>query len=169
MTLKNWALPPNRSLISSATLKAKNALRAASSSCPTASRAGAPQPISRKPTSLWPSEASPTRAILRHRNPSVSASNRPLNLRLHSTTITLTAWRMCGLDVILNLSERFKTRRDAVANKLREVDMNAHYILSDYIDRAMAQAEYDKLDDGAFAGRIPACKGVVAFGATLKE
>ncbi len=47
--------------------------------------------------------------------------------------------------------------------------MNAHYILSDYIDRAMAQAEYDKLDDGAFAGRIPACKGVVAFGATLKE
>ena len=47
--------------------------------------------------------------------------------------------------------------------------MDAHYILSDYIDRAMAQAEYDKLEDNAFAGRIPACAGVLAFGATLKE
>lgn len=47
--------------------------------------------------------------------------------------------------------------------------MNAHYILSDYIERAMAQAEYDKLEDGTFAGRIASCKGVIAFGATLKE
>jgi predicted RNase H-like HicB family nuclease len=47
--------------------------------------------------------------------------------------------------------------------------MNAHYILSDYIDRAMAQAEYDKLEDGTFAGRIASCKGVIAFGVTLKE
>lgn len=47
--------------------------------------------------------------------------------------------------------------------------MNANYILSDYIDRAMARAEYDKLEDGSFAGRIAACKGVVAFAATLKE
>ena len=46
--------------------------------------------------------------------------------------------------------------------------MDAHYILSDYIDRAMAQAEYDKLEDGSFAGRIDICKGVVAFGTTLK-
>lgn len=49
-----------------------------------------------------------------------------------------------------------------------EVVMNANYILSDYIERAMAQAEYDKLEDGSFAGRIASCKGVAAFGATLK-
>ncbi len=47
--------------------------------------------------------------------------------------------------------------------------MDAHYILSDYIDRAMAHAEYDKLEDGSFVGRIASCKGVLAFGATLKE
>jgi len=33
----------------------------------------------------------------------------------------------------------------------------------------MAQAEYDKLEDGTFFGKIPSCKGVVAFGATLRE
>lgn len=33
----------------------------------------------------------------------------------------------------------------------------------------MAQAEYDKLEDGTFTGRIPACKGIVAFGETLEE
>ncbi|MGB9178823.1 MAG: hypothetical protein WCB68_06190 [Pyrinomonadaceae bacterium] len=47
--------------------------------------------------------------------------------------------------------------------------MDAQYILSEYLDRAMAQAEYDKLEDGTFSGRIASCKGVVAFGATLKE
>ena len=31
------------------------------------------------------------------------------------------------------------------------------------------QAEYDKLEDGSFFGRIPSCKGVVAFGMTLRE
>jgi predicted RNase H-like HicB family nuclease len=43
------------------------------------------------------------------------------------------------------------------------------YILSAYLDRAMAQAEYDKLEDNSFSGRIPSCKGVIAFGATLHE
>ncbi len=33
----------------------------------------------------------------------------------------------------------------------------------------MANAVYDKLDDDTFAGRIPLCKGVVAFGSTLRE
>lgn len=33
----------------------------------------------------------------------------------------------------------------------------------------MACAVYDKLEDDTFAGRIPQCKGVVAFGATLQE
>ena len=43
------------------------------------------------------------------------------------------------------------------------------YILSEYVEQVMAQAVYDKLEDGTFAGRIPPCKGVVAFGKTLRE
>lgn len=43
------------------------------------------------------------------------------------------------------------------------------HILSEYIEQAMAQALYDKLEDGSFAGRIPICKGVLAFGSTLRE
>jgi predicted RNase H-like HicB family nuclease len=45
--------------------------------------------------------------------------------------------------------------------------MTAQFIISEYIERAMAQAEYDKLEEGSFSGRIPPCKGVVAFGSTL--
>ena len=47
--------------------------------------------------------------------------------------------------------------------------MTGQYILTDYLGRAMAQAEFDKLEDGSFYGRIPSCKGVVAFGKTLRE
>ena len=47
--------------------------------------------------------------------------------------------------------------------------MTGTYILTDYLERALAQAEYDKLEDGSFFGKIPSCKGVVAFGATLRE
>jgi predicted RNase H-like HicB family nuclease len=43
------------------------------------------------------------------------------------------------------------------------------FILSNYIQEALANAEYDKLEDGTFAGRIPACLGVVSFGKTLKD
>jgi len=46
--------------------------------------------------------------------------------------------------------------------------MPARYILSEYLDRAIAEAEFDKLEDGSFVGCIPACKGVIAFGATLR-
>ncbi len=42
-------------------------------------------------------------------------------------------------------------------------------IITDYIEKALSLATYDKLADGTFAGRIPPCKGVVAFGATLRE
>ena len=38
-----------------------------------------------------------------------------------------------------------------------------------HIQKAIARAVYDKLDDGTFAGRIPMCKGVVAFAGTLRE
>ena len=45
----------------------------------------------------------------------------------------------------------------------------ADYILTDYLEQALAMAVYDKLDDGSFAGRIPLCKGVIAFAASLRE
>ena len=47
--------------------------------------------------------------------------------------------------------------------------MAIRYILSEYIDKGLSEAVYDKLQDGTFAGRIPSCKGVVAFGGTLRE
>ncbi len=47
--------------------------------------------------------------------------------------------------------------------------MGARFILTDYVDQALAQAVYDKLEDGTFAGRITSCPGVVAFGVTLSE
>jgi len=45
----------------------------------------------------------------------------------------------------------------------------AESILTGYIQRAMAMALYDKLEDESFSGRIPGCRGVVAFGSTLRE
>jgi predicted RNase H-like HicB family nuclease len=47
--------------------------------------------------------------------------------------------------------------------------MATNFVISGYIEHAMAQAEYDKLEDGSFSGRIPSCKGVIAFGPTLHE
>jgi predicted RNase H-like HicB family nuclease len=47
--------------------------------------------------------------------------------------------------------------------------MNGRFVLTDYVDQALAAASYDKLEDGTFAGRIPACKGVLAFGRSLNE
>lgn len=43
----------------------------------------------------------------------------------------------------------------------------ASFILTEYIEQALAQAIYDELQDGTFAGRIPLCPGVIAFGSTL--
>lgn len=47
--------------------------------------------------------------------------------------------------------------------------MVGQFILSNYISRALAEAEYDKLEDGTFFGKIPSCKGVVAFASTLQQ
>jgi len=47
--------------------------------------------------------------------------------------------------------------------------MVVRFILTEYLNQAMARAVYDKLKDGTFAGRIPACKGVVAFAANLRQ
>lgn len=47
--------------------------------------------------------------------------------------------------------------------------MSTRYILTEYLEQAMSEAVYDKLEDGTFVGRIPECKGVLAFGLTLRE
>lgn len=43
------------------------------------------------------------------------------------------------------------------------------YIITEYLEKAMENAVYEKLEDGRYAGRIPECKGVIAFGETLKK
>ena len=40
-------------------------------------------------------------------------------------------------------------------------------MLIEYINKAMSEAVYDKLEDGSFSGKIPQCPGVIAFGKTL--
>ena len=47
--------------------------------------------------------------------------------------------------------------------------MGVQFALTQYVEQALSQAVYDKLEDDTFAGCIPACKGVVAFAATLRE
>jgi predicted RNase H-like HicB family nuclease len=47
--------------------------------------------------------------------------------------------------------------------------VSAHFILSEYIDGALDRAGYDKLEDGSYAGSIPACPGVIAFAGSLRE
>lgn len=44
----------------------------------------------------------------------------------------------------------------------------APFILSHYVEQAMAEATYDKLQDSSFVGRLPSCPGVIAFAATLR-
>jgi len=43
------------------------------------------------------------------------------------------------------------------------------YILSDYVAEALAGASFEKLEDGSYAGRIPSCAGVIAFGPSLRD
>ena len=40
-------------------------------------------------------------------------------------------------------------------------------MLTEYINKAMSLAVFDKLEDGSFSGKIPKCPGVIAFGETL--
>lgn len=47
--------------------------------------------------------------------------------------------------------------------------MKPRYVLTDYVEGAMALAVFEKLEDGSYAGKIPPCKGVIAFGTTLRE
>jgi predicted RNase H-like HicB family nuclease len=46
--------------------------------------------------------------------------------------------------------------------------MTKYYILSEYIEQTMEEAVYDKLEKNSFSGRIPSCKGIIAFGNTLR-
>jgi len=47
--------------------------------------------------------------------------------------------------------------------------MKPRFVLTDYVEKAMALAVFDKLEDGSYAGKIPPCRGVIAFGMTLRE
>jgi predicted RNase H-like HicB family nuclease len=47
--------------------------------------------------------------------------------------------------------------------------VSKRYVLSEYVESAMEQALYDKLEDGSFSARIPSCPGVIAFAPSLKS
>jgi predicted RNase H-like HicB family nuclease len=47
--------------------------------------------------------------------------------------------------------------------------VSKRYVFSEYVELAMADAVYDKLEDASFSGRIPSCPGVLSFAPTLKE
>ncbi len=47
--------------------------------------------------------------------------------------------------------------------------MKGKFVITDYIETLLSFAEYDKLEDGSYSGTIPKCKGVIAFGDSLKE
>ncbi len=47
--------------------------------------------------------------------------------------------------------------------------MPVRYLLTEYVERAMAHAVYDKLEDGTYAGRISPCPGVTALAPNLRE
>ena len=42
-------------------------------------------------------------------------------------------------------------------------------MLLEFINKAMAKAVYEKLEDGTYSGKIPQCHGVIAFGETLYQ
>lgn len=45
--------------------------------------------------------------------------------------------------------------------------MKIKYILSQYVEAIMTKACYDKFEDGSFSGKIPECRGVIAFSHSL--
>jgi len=40
-------------------------------------------------------------------------------------------------------------------------------MLTEYIERAMSKAVYEKLEDGIYCGKIPECQGTITFSETL--
>ena len=49
-----------------------------------------------------------------------------------------------------------------------EVVVNPRYFLSEHERAAMAEAIFEKIQDGTYSGRIPSCKGVLAFGGSRR-
>jgi hypothetical protein len=47
--------------------------------------------------------------------------------------------------------------------------VSKRYVLSEYVELAMGQALYDKLEDNSFLGRIPPCPGVLSFARRSKN
>ena len=50
-----------------------------------------------------------------------------------------------------------------------EEDLHMAHILYKYIEKAMSEAVYEKLDENEYVGKIPCCWGVIAFASTLEE
>ena len=42
-------------------------------------------------------------------------------------------------------------------------------LLIEYINNAMKSAEYEKIEDGTYSGKISQCPGTISFGKTLYE
>ena len=47
--------------------------------------------------------------------------------------------------------------------------MEFKFVLTGYIEQAMALAVYEDLEDGTFGATIPPCWGVIAFGNIMSE
>jgi predicted RNase H-like HicB family nuclease len=47
--------------------------------------------------------------------------------------------------------------------------MAVRYVLTDYVERALSLAVFERLEDNTYAGRIPPCPGVLAFAPTLRS
>ena len=47
--------------------------------------------------------------------------------------------------------------------------MDGRFILTDYLTSALSRANYERLEDGSYAGTIRVCPGVVSFGADLSS
>lgn len=50
-----------------------------------------------------------------------------------------------------------------------EEDIHVAHVIYKYIDNAMSEAVYEKIDRNEYAGKIPSCWGVIAFAPTLEE
>lgn len=49
------------------------------------------------------------------------------------------------------------------------IDVTVHAGVSEYMERAMARAEYRTLDDGMVSATIPVCPGVIEFGSSRTD
>jgi predicted RNase H-like HicB family nuclease len=45
--------------------------------------------------------------------------------------------------------------------------MGGRFVLTDYVESAIARSNFSRLEDGTYAGTIPECPGVVSFGTDL--